>query len=184
MRTDQAEIELPEATPAWEWVRGRALQKMSPTFAHGKLQFEFARALTDWAGERGVVAVEWRFRLAPAGERRRPLVPDIGYLAMNKFAPLRDHDHDYPPMAPDIAVEILSPDDRRADVDAKRDDYLAAGSTLVIIVDPVTRTVRTYETDGTERTFPANEILVTRAFPDLTIDLAPIFASITIPPAE
>jgi Uma2 family endonuclease len=178
MRSDAIEIELPEDKPAWEWVRGRALQKMSPRFSHGKLQFEFARALTEWAGDRGAVAVEWRFRFAPPGEVRRPLVPDVAYLSREKFAPLRDRDLDYPPMAPDIAVEILSPGDRSVDVDAKRRDYLAAGGTLVIVVDPGTRTVRTYASDANERTFDANDTLVANAFPDLAIGLAPIFASI------
>jgi Uma2 family endonuclease len=81
-------------------------------------------------------------------------------------------------MAPDIAVEILSPDDRRADVDAKRRDYLAAGTALVIIVDPDARAVRTHEADGTERTFTENDTLTAAPFPDLAIPLAPIFARV------
>ncbi len=178
MRTGDMEIELPEAKPAWEWVRGRALQKVSPSFKHGKLQGEFYRALTEWAGERGVVATEWRFRIAPPGETRRPLVPDVAYLDAATFAQLRERDRDYPPTAPGIAVEILSPGDRQPDVDAKRRDYLAGGSALVIVVDPQTRTVRTDERDGVTRSFASDDTLTARAFPDLAIELAPIFATI------
>ncbi len=174
------EIELPDDTPEWEWVRGRALQKMSPAYAHAKLQFAFARALTDWAGDRGEVGTEWRFRIAPPGEIRRPLVPDVSYLASEKFAPLEDKDYDYPPVPPDIVVEVLSPRDRGVDVDAKRRDYLAAGTALVIIVDPRTKTVRTYETGDRdrERTFAATDTLVSDAFPDLALDLGALFATV------
>jgi Uma2 family endonuclease len=46
-------------------------------------------------------------------------------------------------------VEILSPDDRRADVDDKIDVYLRAGSSLVIVVDPRRRTVELHDRAGT-----------------------------------
>jgi hypothetical protein len=42
---------------------------------------------------------------------------------------------------PLLAVEILSPSDRRPEIDAKVDEYLAVGAPLVWIVDPHFRTV-------------------------------------------
>ncbi|HEX3670740.1 MAG TPA: Uma2 family endonuclease, partial [Candidatus Cybelea sp.] len=48
-------------------------------------------------------------------------------------------------LAPDVAVEILSPDDRRADVDDKIRAYLRAGSSLVIVVDPLRRVVELHD---------------------------------------
>jgi len=45
------------------------------------------------------------------------------------------------PMAPDLAVEVLSPSDRMADALAKVAMYLQAGTPLVWLVNPVTRTV-------------------------------------------
>ena len=38
--------------------------------------------------------------------------------------------------APDLAVEVISPVDRRSEVEAKAREYLAAASRMVIIVDP------------------------------------------------
>src|SRR5665213_3316687 len=63
------EIVLPETKPETEWVRGRALQKVSPKFRHGSLQGQLYMALWTWADEggHGRVATEWRFRIAPPG---------------------------------------------------------------------------------------------------------------------
>jgi Uma2 family endonuclease len=38
--------------------------------------------------------------------------------------------------APALAIEVLSPDDRAADVQERVDDYLAAGTPMVVAVDP------------------------------------------------
>ncbi|MGD9853475.1 MAG: Uma2 family endonuclease [Planctomycetaceae bacterium] len=43
--------------------------------------------------------------------------------------------------APTLVVEILSPSDRVEEINAKLDDYLAAGVPLIWIVDPFRRTI-------------------------------------------
>jgi len=50
----------------------------------------------------------------------------------------------YWPFAPDLAVEVPSPSDRAADVQARIADYFSAGTRLVWIVEPATRTVRVF----------------------------------------
>ncbi|MCZ2343982.1 MAG: Uma2 family endonuclease [Bacteroidales bacterium] len=58
---------------------------------------------------------------------RQPVVPN-GYFAI----------------PPDLAVEVLSPTDRRSDVRAKIKDYLFYGVPVVWLVDPETQTVMVY----------------------------------------
>lgn len=139
------EIVLPSTEPEMEWVRGRALQKVSPKTTHSFLQGALMIELTRWAKGRGSVGPEWRFRVAPPGEMRRPLVPDIAYVAEERLGALSGEDFESPPLAPDVAVEILSPDDRRIDVDDKIETYLRAGSSLVIVVDPQARVVELHD---------------------------------------
>ncbi|MBV8151108.1 MAG: Uma2 family endonuclease [Candidatus Eremiobacteraeota bacterium] len=139
------EIVFPETKPETEWVRGRPLQKVSPQRTHSKLQVAMANRLNAWAAGRGDVGTEWRFRIAPPGEIRRPLVPDIAYVSNERLRPLSDEDLEVPPLAPDLAVEILSPDDRRADVNDKIHTYLRAGSSLVMVVDPKQRIVELHD---------------------------------------
>jgi Uma2 family endonuclease len=45
---------------------------------------------------------------------------------------------------PDLAVEVLSPNDRAGDVLAKIQEWLSSGCRMVWLVDPITRTVTVY----------------------------------------
>lgn len=105
--------------------------------------------LDRWAAQRGEVGPKWRFRLGPPGEIRRPLVPDVAYVSNERLRPLTDEELQVPPFAPDVAVEILSPDDRRDDVDDKIDTYLRSGSSLVIVVDSRRRAVELHDRGAT-----------------------------------
>lgn len=143
------EIILPQTEPETEWVRGRPLQKVSPQRTHSRLQAAMTARLDAWAAGRGEVGPEWRFRVEPPGEVRRPLVPDVAYVSNDRLNSLTDDEIEMPPLSPDVAVEILSPDDRRADVDDKIAVYVRAGSSLVIVVDPARRAVELHDLRGT-----------------------------------
>jgi Uma2 family endonuclease len=145
------EIVLPDTEPETEWVRGRALQKVSPKRTHSFLQGALTIELTHWAAGRGGVGPEWRFSVAPPGEVCRPLVPDIAYVSNDRLRTVNDDELEAPPFAPDVAVEILSSDDRRIDVDDKIGTYLRAGSLLVIVVDPQERVVELDDSLATAR---------------------------------
>ncbi len=174
-------ILVPDDKPAYEWVRGRALQKMSPTRRHAVLQGSFYRILDDWAHERGSVGTEWQFYVAPRGEEPRPLVPDVAYIAADRLSALSEEFREYPPLAPDIVVEILSPGDRAIDVDHKREVYLSAGTSLVLIVDPIRRTMRAFTLGAPPRDCNMTDTYQSDDFPSLTIDLATIFAKLDTP---
>ena len=52
------------------------------------------------------------------------------------------------PEAPDLAIEVISPNDRYSEVNEKVADYLAAGTRMVVVVNPRNRTVNVYTPDG------------------------------------
>ena len=171
------EIVLPETKPETEWVRGRALQKVSPTYSHSRLQSLLSMAFTLWAehGGHGRVGTEWRFRVPPPGRVVRPLVPDVAFLsyaALPVEAPWEDVE--VPLAAPTVAVEILSPDDRRVDVRDKIGVYLAAGSCAVIVVDPEGVTLAVHDRDGV-RILRAGGTLTHAALPGFSLDVAGLF---------
>lgn len=172
------EIVLPETKPETEWVRGRALQKVSPTYSHARLQSLITSAFTQWAdaGDHGRVGTEWRFRVAPPGEVVRPLVPDVAFLSFSALAADTPRALvEIPLAAPTVAVEILSPDDRRPDVDDKITTYLAAGTALVMVIDPNHQTLALYD-DGPVRTLVAGDVLTHRSLPGFRLDLTELFA--------
>jgi Uma2 family endonuclease len=137
------EIVLPPAKPALEWVNGRVLQKVSPQRKHALAQSRFAAALDAWAQMRGsgVVGTEWECRIAPPGEIRRPLVPDVAYVSYERIPFERFDEADIPRVAPNAVVEVLSSGDRLPDVEEKVRVYLAGGTSVVFLVDTEFRTV-------------------------------------------
>jgi Uma2 family endonuclease len=139
------EITLPEAKPALEWVRGRVLQKVSPRYRHARLQGLLWQALTNWAEGRGRVGTEWRFRVNPPGERIRPLVPDVAYLSYQRLDAEEDEAAQIPFGTPNAAVEILSPGDRKIDINDKIATYLRAGCDVVIVVDSGSETITSHD---------------------------------------
>jgi Uma2 family endonuclease len=170
------EIVLPEAKPALEWVNGRALQKVSPQRKHAVAQARFCGALDAWACERGsgVVGTEWEFRIAPPGEVRRPLVPDVAYLSYDRV-PFEDEEAaDIPRVAPDAAVEVLSPLDRRRDVDEKIRVYLAAGTSVIFLVDTKNETVTACDVTGRTNYGPIG-VLEHAALPGFALRIPSLF---------
>jgi Uma2 family endonuclease len=137
------EIVLPTAKPALEWVNGRVLQKVSPQRSHALAQGRFFSALDAWAQSRGsgIVGTEWECRLAPLGEIRGPLVSDVAYMSYERIPFEQKDDADIPRVAFDAVVEVLSPDDRAADIEEKVRVYLACGTPVVFLVDTKAQTV-------------------------------------------
>jgi Uma2 family endonuclease len=142
------EIVLPSTKPETEWIRGRALQKVSPQRDHSRLQRALIARLDPWARSRGEMGPEWRFRIKPPVGPIRPLVPDISFVRNERIAHLSDADIQVPLLAPDVAFEILSPGDRRVDVDDKVAVLLSAGTELVAVVDPLERRVEMHDGSG------------------------------------
>jgi Uma2 family endonuclease len=137
--------------PYIESIRGTLVPKMSPRRTHALLQARLTRWLEDWAGERGEVGTEWRFYFLPKQERPSSLVPDVAYVSFERLPRTLPPDaRERPRVAPDIAVEILSPGDSARTTAEKVGLYLENGSCAVILVDTKTRSVGLYRRDGTE----------------------------------
>lgn len=175
------EIVLPETKPETEWVRDRPLQKVSPTRRHAVVQLAVAMRLKAWARDRGQVGTEWRFRITPPGEITRPLVPDVAYVSYERLSALPAAEREVPPLAPDIVVEIRSPDDRPVDINHKRDVYLAAGAGLLLFVDPDRRTMDVFDLVAGHRSYKEGDTFASERLTGLTIVLAEIFAELDLP---
>lgn len=174
------EIVLPETEPETEWILGRPVQKVSPFRTHARLQGLINTALSAWAEGRGETGPEWRFRIAPPGEIRRPLVPDVSYVANERLRELEGYDLEVPPFAPNVAVEILSPGWKRRHLEHKIGVYLAGGSELVIVVDPRAREVRLYDANG-ERAVRGEQAIEHAALPGFALGLRELFAVLERP---
>jgi len=170
------EIILPETKPALEWINGRAVQKVSPQRKHALAQTGFAIALGTWARTTGagMVGTEWRFQVAPPGEERRPLVPDVAFLSYARLPYLVQLETEVPRVAPDLAVEILSPDDRSKDVEEKVRVYLAAGAQAVVLVDTAEQTVTIRKSTGTQR-LARSDVFQHESLPGFSMSVIDLF---------
>ena len=65
----------------------------------------------------------------------------------------------YWPGPPDLAVEVVSPDDRRSEVEGKALDWLASGTRAVVVLDPPLRTATVYRARDDIRVLTADETL-------------------------
>ncbi len=174
LRVQEApDLGIPEVKPAIESIRGRWYRKVSPKRVHSILQARLAALLLPWAEGKGDVGTEWRYYFLPEGEKPSSLVPDLAYLSHDRMPPAGEL-REMPTIEPDIAVEILSPKDRRKLLETKIEMYLNFGTKLVIVVDPEKRSVTMHDASGI-RTFVEPEIAASAAFPDLQIDTAKLF---------
>jgi Uma2 family endonuclease len=62
-------------------------------------------------------------------------------------------------LAPDLAVEVVSPHETAQDIWDKVNDYLAAGTPLVWVVYPRSKHVLVYTPDGMARTLQVSDLL-------------------------
>jgi Uma2 family endonuclease len=81
-----------------------------------------------------------------------------------------------PLLAPNAAIEIRSPEDRQLHIDHKIAVYLAAGTDVVVLVDPI----ETFDRDGYER-FVEGEYFAHPALPGLTFACYQVFAVLNRP---
>lgn len=175
------EIVLPDTEPETEWILGRAVQKVSPFRTHALLQSKLLIALSAWAEGRGEVGPEWRFRVAPPNEIRRPLVPDVSYVSNERLADLEEGlELEAPPFAPDVAVEVLSAGYREARVAHKVAVYLASGASLVIVVYPRDRAVHLHDAHGA-RVLRGDDMIEHDALPGFSLALPALFAVLDRP---
>ena len=103
------------------------------------------------------------------------LIPDVSYLS---FARGRNHVEASTPFpgAPDLAIEVLSPSNRTAEVQRKVNTYLGAGCPLVWIVDPKRRTVTVHGTPDAAAVLWEGDVLDGgRVIPNFSVDVRELF---------
>ncbi len=168
-------LAMPDDGKRRELIRG-ALLEMSPTNAlHGVLANELSRLIGNHvrAHKLGqVFAAETGFTLF-----RNPdttLAPDVAFISAERAKPLTEK---FSTIAPDQAVEVVSPGNNAAEMNEKIALYFQAGSRQVWLVYPKTRTIHVYSAanqvtiSGIEDTLDASAVL-----PGFTLLLETLFS--------
>lgn len=103
-------------------------------------------------------------------------IPDVSFLSWARY-PKGLRPGEIPSLAPDLAVEILSPSNTRNEMARKLDEYLRAGVRLVWYVDPKAREVRVHESPEASAVLTAGDVLDGGAvLPGFRLPLSDFFA--------
>jgi len=104
--------------------------------------------------------------------------PDVAFISDAKAA-LDTQPEKYAPFAPDLAVEVVSPNDGALEVQEKVELYLENGVMLIWVVYPALKQVVVYYPDRTGRTLTVSDTLDGGdLLPGFTLPIAEIFAKL------
>jgi len=130
-----------------ELVRGRMIVREPPGCRHGDIAVNLTVVLSQFVRTHnlGRVWSETGYVLFSSPDTVRG--PDVSFVRQERVPdPIP---RGYARFAPDLAVEVLSPDDRPGEVLEKVADYLNAGTHLVWVIDPDRRQARVHRAGGT-----------------------------------
>jgi Uma2 family endonuclease len=122
--------------PYLEYHAGRAVRKVSPRTKHALVQGAMLVILRRSAGADYRVGTEWDCDLSQQLGNKTLLVPDVCAIAAERLASLPEAKRECPPFAPDVVVEVRSPNDRLPEREWKVRAYLQAGTLVVLDVIP------------------------------------------------
>ena len=135
-------LRLPKGDNRYELIRGAVERRWhQQDNEHGLLALEFAAELRNFvkANKLGkVYAAETGFKLTSNPDTVR--APDAAFIRrarLDEVGPVQG----YWPGAPDLIVEVISPNDLYTEVSEKVAEWLKAGSSMVVVINPRTKQV-------------------------------------------
>lgn len=137
-------MRLPDNGDRLELVRGEVVRMPPPGAFHGTFGSNLLEMLAPFVRSRrlGICNSEAGFLLSRDPDTVRS--PDAAFISRARVESIGGIPAGYWPWAPDLAVEILSPTDVISDAEAKAQEYLDAGSSLVWLVNPRRRQVKAF----------------------------------------
>jgi Uma2 family endonuclease len=141
-----------------ELVRGMLVVREPAGGRHGRVANELSRVIGNHVHAHAlgaVYAAETGFTLARRPDTVR--APDVAFVRRDRVPD--PEPVGFPELAPDLAVEVLSPGDRPGDTLSKVADWLSAGTRLVWVIDPERRLARIYRQAGSETIVTADGAL-------------------------
>jgi Uma2 family endonuclease len=169
-------LAMPDDGKRYELVQGE-LRMMSPAGGrHGRIALKLARRLGDFVEAHGLgvtYAAETGFLLQRNPDTVR--APDVAFVSQESLGKLADYPG-FLPLAPDLVAEVVSPNDSSSDVEEKALDWLAAGVTIVLVVDPQTKTIRDYRSAQEIRVYAQGLIDLGIVLAGCRLDVSELFS--------
>lgn len=177
LMTGKELMDLPDDGHRYELVKGELCTMTPAGRKHGEIAMTLGIMLGNYVRSHGlgtVCAAETGFYLSRDPDTVR--APDVSFVAQERI-PAEADVNDYWPIAPDLAVEVVSPSDQTAEVLAKVSEYLKAGTRLVWVVYPQTQTIVVYRPSAEVRLLSVGDMLEGEdVVPGFACPVAEVFA--------
>ncbi len=152
------------ADTTYELIDGVAVAKMSPKYFHARSTLHLVRILDQWSDGRGRLGIEWAIDLT---DNFTP-VPDLIYISFDRL-PATWEENAACPVAPELAIEIISPGQTFGQMIQKASIYLNNGVLRVWIVDPSTQSLTVFYPDAAPITYTGEQVVFDPIFSELSI---------------
>lgn len=159
LMTAEELLELPDDHLRHELVRGELTTMPPAGYPHGKVALHTGALIDAFVHEHhlgAAFAAETGFTLGRNPDTVR--APDVAFIATARI-PAPEDARGFVEIAPDLVVEVLSPDDRPGAVAEKVLEWLEAGCRQVWVLDPQLRRVVVHLPDGLSRTLGEDDEL-------------------------
>jgi Uma2 family endonuclease len=161
---------------SYELVDGVPEEKEMPGARHSGVCGRLDRRLGTYveANALGEVYPEASFQI---GNHER--IPDLAFVSAERIPPEGEPETKWP-MPPDLAIEVISPNDYYEKVHAKALEYLSAGVRQVWMVSPENQIITVYRSAINITAFPPeSELVCEDLFPGFRCPLGEIFKNPT-----
>jgi Uma2 family endonuclease len=170
-------LRMPDDGLRYELVKGE-LRKMPPAGnEHGYIAGEVFGELRSHVKANGLgrtYAAETGFEIHSNPDTVR--APDVAFVSRERLEEAGPVEG-YWPGAPDLAVEVVSPNDRHSEVIEKALEWLDAGCRMVLVVDPKQQTVTVYRSRENIRILTEGDALDgDDVIPGFSLPITEIFA--------
>lgn len=158
----------------------QALVEKAVGFESSVVAIAIARILANFISTRrlGLVSgVDGMFKLLANVVR----APDVAFVSRNQLPQGRFPTDAFPPLAPELVVEVLGPGNTKAEMSRKRIEYFHSGTLLIWIVDCDNRSVTVYTSPGAAVVYREKDTIDGgRVLPDFSSPVADFFVDLDL----
>jgi Uma2 family endonuclease len=172
-------LRLPEEEPPLEYEDGRVTQKVSPQSEHSAIQAWLIELINGFGRPRHIALAFPELRVIFAG---RSLVPDIAVFRWERIQRTPAGGLVSPvTAAPDIAIEITSPEQPTSSLTGKCRRYVSHGVAVALLFTPERRTVRIFRRGQPERLLRgADRVDLDDVLPGFALTVDQVFAALKV----
>jgi Uma2 family endonuclease len=172
---DLLELSAADDTRRYELVKGVPVEILPTQRPHNALTVELLRLLANHvrAGKLGEIGgPDAGFVLTHNPDTVRS--PDVSFVSKGRLTPMEDG---YYSIAPDLAVEVVSPANSKTEIHEKVVEYFQAGTQLVWVVYPKSRAIYVYQAPNKITVLSGDETLDGGdVLPGFSVNVHDIFA--------